>query len=605
MRAAVLIIIVGASFAVPGWFSVPPIDRDESRFAEASRTMLFAESWRDYIVPMIQGEPRLNKPPLVYWAHVGLIRAFGWEQPLAAPMIPRADAGGALQHSVHLPGVSADGGIWKFRFLSILCAIIAALLTWRIGCAMSTAPIGLLAAILLLGSVLVVLDMQQARADQLLLALTTLAYLALYQIWTRRLRSPGYTRGWAVLLWTAVALGMLTKGPITPALVLLSAGVLAWLARDTRWFWRHVRPVTGLLLASLPVLAWTGGVIVLVGWQPVWIRFVDEIVARSALPREGHLGLPGYHALLSPVTLWPSSLALIPAIFLGVRRGLKRPRSRRGVEPTRPEAGRIKRWWRGLRELRARKPSEAFLLAWLIPGWIVFELLATKLPHYVLPLAPAFCLLAARALIAAPHYWRWVFETRTGRTALGGWVVLSLVLGAVAPAAFIAILRPHFEPGANLLVWAMIAAQLALGAMLARTLAQRRVLPAQALALALGMNLAVILLQLALPRLPNIWLSNQVVVAAYDVDPTGARPLADAGYHEASLVFLTRDRANQIEPNQIADWIDANPDGMVIIPRAPGFQSLGLSALVQVEGFNYSRGDHETLVISERTPKAP
>ncbi len=39
-----------------------------------------------------------------------------------------------------------------------------------------------------------------------------------------------------------------------------------------------------------------------------------------------------------------------------------------------------------------------FLLAWLVPSWIVFELVMTKLPHYVLPLYPAIAILIAREI---------------------------------------------------------------------------------------------------------------------------------------------------------------------------------------------------------------
>ena len=42
-----------------------------------------------------------------------------------------------------------------------------------------------------------------------------------------------------------------------------------------------------------------------------------------------------------------------------------------------------------------------FLVAWIVPTWIVFELVTTKLPHYVLPLYPAIAILIARH--RAPH----------------------------------------------------------------------------------------------------------------------------------------------------------------------------------------------------------
>src|SRR5258708_26107121 len=49
--------------------------------------------------------------------------------------------------------------------------------------------------------------------------------------------------------------------------------------------------------------------------------------------------------------------------------------------------------WRARRE-----PGEQYLLAWLVPSWIVFELVLTKLPHYVLPLYPAIAILTVGAL---------------------------------------------------------------------------------------------------------------------------------------------------------------------------------------------------------------
>ena len=44
---------------------------------------------------------------------------------------------------------------------------------------------------------------------------------------------------------------------------------------------------------------------------------------------------------------------------------------------------------------RAAGTGDKFLLAWLVPSWLVFELVVTKLPHYVLPLYPAIAILIA------------------------------------------------------------------------------------------------------------------------------------------------------------------------------------------------------------------
>src|SRR2546422_7687568 len=61
-------------FHIVGTWSLPLIDRDEPRFAEASREMI---ERADYIVPYFNNQLRLDKPPLAYWAQVASYRIFG------------------------------------------------------------------------------------------------------------------------------------------------------------------------------------------------------------------------------------------------------------------------------------------------------------------------------------------------------------------------------------------------------------------------------------------------------------------------------------------------------------------------------------------------
>src|SRR5437899_4300554 len=61
-------------FHIVGTWSLPLIDRDEPRFAEASRDMI---ERADYVVPYFNNQLRLDKPPLAYWAQVASYRIFG------------------------------------------------------------------------------------------------------------------------------------------------------------------------------------------------------------------------------------------------------------------------------------------------------------------------------------------------------------------------------------------------------------------------------------------------------------------------------------------------------------------------------------------------
>ena len=57
-----------------GNWSLPLIDRDEPRFAEASREM---RQSGDFIVPRLNGAYRFDKPPLIYWCQVAAFACFG------------------------------------------------------------------------------------------------------------------------------------------------------------------------------------------------------------------------------------------------------------------------------------------------------------------------------------------------------------------------------------------------------------------------------------------------------------------------------------------------------------------------------------------------
>src|SRR5262245_9428448 len=68
---AVLILVCLVSF-LPGFFNIPPVDRDEARFAQATKQMI--ESG-DYIDIRFQDEVRYKKPVGIYWIQAGVVRA--------------------------------------------------------------------------------------------------------------------------------------------------------------------------------------------------------------------------------------------------------------------------------------------------------------------------------------------------------------------------------------------------------------------------------------------------------------------------------------------------------------------------------------------------
>ncbi len=535
---ALVVIAVCLAAHWPGLFALPPVDRDESRFAQASRQVLAAAREGDVegvAVPRIQDRPRLNKPPLVYW----LQAAVAWPYDPA----PADDA-------------SADPrrqSIGVYRMVSALCAMAACLLTWRIGCLLYRRSEGLIAAVMLATCVMVLWDARQARADQLLLATTTLAMLALAHLYLRgrAQRSNGaLTLGWRgpVLLWIAVGLGVLAKGPITPMVVVLASLMVAATLGWWRWL-RALRPLTGLGVVLAMVLPWVIVVGRSVGFGEYFALIADETLGRAGAAKESHWGPPGYHLVLLPVLLWPGSL--LTALALG--RAWRR--ARRRAHPARMR--------------RFRASPELFLLAWIVPSWIVFELSMTKLPHYTLPLYPALALLTARALAVAARA-----GLRVPRVGVAIWGLIGAAL-LIGPLALVPALgsaswlddfaaRPLGVWGHAALVVAMVCVVVGLTG-LARGGKPRRAALWAAAAAAIWVG---VLVGVRLPSHRALWGSSEVAAAIAGLDPDAERPLARVGYHEDSLVFLTRGRAERVSKKGLGAWLAEHPGGLAVVDAA-------------------------------------
>lgn len=563
-RGGLLLVALCALLHLPGIFSLPPIDRDEARFAEATRQMVAAATWDALLIPRFDGKPRLNKPPLIYWLQAVLVRTAG---------------GDAVLQDDTAAGLPSRG-IWANRLTSVLGALAAVLLTWRLGCAMFAAPAGFLAALLLAASGVVLLDVRQARTDQVLLAWTVLAQTALWHLWCGRAKNQAPPLGTWLALWLAVTAGALTKGPIAPLVAGLTALALAALGGGRAWL-RYLRPISGLGLVLLLTLPWFVAVAAELGWQRIAWTVLAETVLRGVTAREGHGGFPGYYLVLLPLIFWPGSLVLVPALVHGWRRGVRRTPTRR-------------RWLAG-------RDAEAFCLAWLLPSWLFFELAMTKLPHYVLPVLPALALLAGRALVA-PRVWQACLRFWLVRAGLYAWVGLSAVLGlGLIPAlAWLGHWQPSIGTvGALALLW-ITAAVLIVGVV--RAVARRRMMQAQLAAVGLSAVLAAGSLGIVLPRLQRIWLSSRVVAALADVDPAGKRPFAAVGYQEDSLTFLTAGRVARQSAAELGAWWAGHPDGLALVDATAVHDGAPVREVARLRGFNYSNGRWQELVLVERQP---
>src|SRR5580693_3668108 len=341
VRAIAFLTLCGLLLFLPGFFNIPPVDRDEARFAQATKQMV---ETGDFVDIRFQDEVRYKKPVGIYWlqsAAVEIASGLG---------LPRAQV-----------------RIWLYRVPSLIGAIGAVLLTYWTALAFVTRRGAILAALMMCSSVLLGVEARLAKTDAMLLLSVVAAMGALARVYLSWQRGedpehPPWT--WPAIFWTALAGGILLKGPLILMFVGLTIVTLAILDRSAAWLWR-LRPVWGLMWLLVLVLPW----FIAIFWRAGDAFFSNSIggdMLSKLSAQESHGMPPGAYLLLFWVTFWPGAPLA----------GMAAPAV-----------------WRARRE-----PGAQFLLAWLVPSWFVFELVLTKLPHYVLPLYPAIAILTVGAL---------------------------------------------------------------------------------------------------------------------------------------------------------------------------------------------------------------
>ncbi len=184
----------------------------------------------------------------------------------------------------------------------------------------------------------------------MLLLMSIAAMGAMARVYLASRRTPEQTVGWLTpaILWTALAGGVLIKGPLILMFVGLTALTLSIADRSARWILR-LRPAAGLLWLFVLVLPWFVAIVAKSGDNFFVQALGHDMLGKVTRGQASHGAPPGLYPLLFWVTFWTGSILAGPAA------------------PT---------IWMARRERGAR-----FLLAWIVPSWIVFEAVMTKLPH--------------------------------------------------------------------------------------------------------------------------------------------------------------------------------------------------------------------------------
>lgn len=392
------LVVFGANI---GGYDVWP--EDEPRFAQVSREMLRSG---DYLVPRINGEVYLEKPPLLFW----------------------------LTSLVSLP--VGDVAEWSARVPSVVSDVIVVVLTYLLAARLFGPRVALWSALILLTCTRVDWQGRRGQIDMLLTACTT---TQLYCLWRWELERK--TRFLLVLLFASTA-GMLAKGPPAIVFPLLYILVFYWGNRPAR---KQLHWVLGLLLVVALTALWylPARMAAAEGAEASIESGVAGNLFRNTVGRF-FLGVskaqpPWYYLQTLPMDLMPWTLFLpysIPWI------------------------------WRHRRDNQQMR----FLLCWVVPALIFFSICIGKRALYLLPIFPALAILLAISVLALMDSERVTWRRRTSYvwvfmlTALGAALLALpateyafLFTGGVAVVAAIALFlaghtlwRARRTPFANL-----------------------------------------------------------------------------------------------------------------------------------------------------------
>ena len=213
---------------LPGTATLPLLDRDEPRFATATREM---QERADWFVPTFNGDYRFDKPILIYWL---------------------------MRGGYALVGVNELGA----RLPSIAAALALVLLTAAAGRRWFSLRTGLVGGAALATCLQFFIHGRLALADMVMVACVALAQIALARLLLdSALDEPTpeaakTIRRWWWALWLGLALGFLAKGPIAWAVPALSLILLRWVFWRKPLPWSRLRVLPGLVLALVLVAAW-------------------------------------------------------------------------------------------------------------------------------------------------------------------------------------------------------------------------------------------------------------------------------------------------------------------------------------------------------------
>src|SRR5215472_6751495 len=338
-----IVVVLGACgfFFYFGLGAFGLVGADEPRYAQIAREMLARHDW---IVPTLNGSPWLEKPVLLYWKAMGSYMMYG-----------------VYDWAARLPAAAYATGL--------VLAIFFFMRRFRAGSELDAA--------LIAASMAGILAFARAASTDMMISAPLCVALLAWWTWHQ-----GGKRLWLAAFYALLAVGMLAKGPVAPALAVMIVAAYAMVRRDAKIFLRSLW-WPGFLLFLAIALPWYVAVQIKVP-QFFHVFFVEHNLERFGTNLYQHKQPFWYYIPVFLLSTLPWIVFTLPALVEAVRGGVSRLRgtkSRGSEDRTTNENGED---WLPL-----------FLLLWIGIPVIFFSISRSKLPGYIVPAIPAAAVLTA------------------------------------------------------------------------------------------------------------------------------------------------------------------------------------------------------------------
>ena len=541
----IALILIALLAWLPGFFTLPPLDRDEARFAQASKQML---ETGDFVEIRLGDEARDQKPVGIYWLQ-------------------------ATSTAVLSPLVSAGGErniIWTYRIPSLVGGFAALLLTFFLVRSFATQETAFFAALLLGTSLLLMVETHIAKTDAFLLAMILGAQSLLLRTYLSVRKTGEVTLPSKIAIfagWLCFAFGILVKGPIIIAVCAASVIAVSLWDREWKWFAR-LRPLWGLALTLIIVSPW----LIAIGIATEGAFFANSLggdfASKLIGEQESHGAPPGYFTLLVFVTFWPATIVLLPAVWFGIA--------------------------------NRKDPAIRYLLLWAATTFIMFELAPTKLPHYTLPAYPALAILGAMWVLRSAGV---AGEGKLSRLLAIISPVVFLSIALVLAGALL-LLPNEFGSGTDVLAYPLAGIAVTLAILASVFMWRGRRADAVMFACLTAIIFYIFTWRDIAPGLTDFQLSPRIASAVEENARPGDPPVVLAGYAEPSIRFLLGTETRLVT-GPVAGAEALLRGGLFVVTdeeRASFEQALDGSdmraaVLSEISGANYSNGRLVTLTL--------